>query len=69
MKKVQVDAEEFQKEIQRYLNGNIELSRELESIKKLIPRMSIDFKNEETVESVTQPLELMKVFGGKLKTN
>ena len=69
MKKVQVDAEEFQKEIQRYLNGNIDLSRELDSIKKLIPRMSIDFKNEETVESVTQPLELMKVFGGKLKTN
>ena len=51
------------------MNGNIELSRELETIKKLIPRMSIDFKNEETIESVKQPLELMKVFGGKLKTN
>ena len=69
MKKIQVEAEEFQKEIQRYLNGNIELSRELDGIKKLIPRMSIDFKNETSVGSVKQPLELMKVFGGKLKTN
>ena len=51
------------------MNGNIELSRELEGIRKLIPRMSIDFKNESAVPSVKQPLELMKVFGGKLKTN
>ena len=69
MRQIQVEAEEFQKEIQRYLNGNIELSRELEGIKKMIPRMSIDFKNETAVESVKQPLEMMKVFGGKLKTN
>ena len=45
------------------------MSRELDGIKKLIPRMSIDFKNETAVASVKQPLELMKVFGGKLKTN
>ena len=31
--------------------------------------MSIDFKNETSIKSVKQPLEMMKVFGGKLKTN
>ena len=31
--------------------------------------MSIDLQNQETVESVKQPLELLKVLGGKLKTN
>ena len=68
MKKVQHEAEEFQKEIQRYLNGNTELSRQLGEIKKTIPSSEIDFKAKE-ITSVKEPLESMKTFGAKLKTN
>ena len=45
MKKAKAEAEEFEKEIRRYLNGNTELRRELESIEKMIPDSSFDFKN------------------------
>ena len=56
MKKAKAEAEEFQKEIQRYLNGNIELCRELEEIRKTIPQEILDIKNQKTIESVKQPL-------------
>ena len=69
MKEVKAEVDEFQKEIQRHLNANTELGRELEEIKTKTPQMSIDIKNSKTVESVKQSLESMKVLDDKLKTS
>ena len=66
MRQSKAEVEEYEKEIRRYLNGNIELKRELDEIKKQIPDTHIDFKNQDAIESVKPPLELLKVFGSKL---
>ena len=38
-------------------------------MKKELPDTNFDFKNQETMESVKGPLERMKAFGSRLKTN
>lgn len=52
LKKILAQTQEFQKEIQRYLNGNVELGRDLGQLASKIPAMAPKVKDLDHIDSI-----------------
>ena len=53
--------------MKRYLNGNIELGRELDTLATMIPHLAPQVKELNEIQSIKPQLEEMKSFGEKMK--
>ena len=67
LKVIQKEATEFQTEVKRYLNGNVELGRKLTELKAGIPQTVPQVRDLDRVTSVRGQLDEMKNFGESLK--
>lgn len=67
LKQIQTATNDFQKEIQRFLNNNTELGHELVMLSNTIPVMPQQVKDLDHFDSIKGHLESMKTFGEKLE--
>ena len=67
LKVIQKETQKFQIEIQKYLNNNVELGRELANLNTQIPTMTLQVKDLDHFNSLESQFKAMSAFSEKLK--